>query len=130
MDEKQTMTHDDITVLIFLIALAATLLQGILLVILGQVTVRKLRKNPATRNYLGMELFPGWDILNVSIALSRPRRWARLIENGPLGALYANSHVIRPHMTRLDRVLARIHFWSFLLMGVLLYGCMAYAKLG
>ena len=124
------MTHDKIMFWLGLFALAGTLLQGILLVILGQVTVRKLRRNPATRNYLGMEYLPGWDILNVSIALARPRRWAELVENGPLGFLHARSQRIRAHTTRLDRVLARMHFWSFVFAALVIYAWIAYDKLG
>lgn len=46
---------------------------GILYVLFGQVTVRKLRKNTETKDYLGLELSSGWDILNVASAICRPR---------------------------------------------------------
>ena len=43
---------------------------GILFVVFGEVTVRRLRKDPATRRYLGFEFCSGWDIVNAGVALS------------------------------------------------------------
>ncbi len=130
MDAGQTMTRYQIMMSLSLIAIAALMLQVILFVIFGLVTVRKLRKNPATRNHLGVQFVPGWVILNVSIALARPRRWAQRVENSPLGWLVANSQLVRAHTTRLDRMLARVHFWSYAFAMIWLLGWLAYGKLG
>lgn len=46
----------------------------------GQMTVRKLRKNPKTKDILGLEVISGWDIINVAQAFSLPRRWLLKIE--------------------------------------------------
>ncbi|MBL1259448.1 MAG: hypothetical protein COB33_002820 [Thiotrichaceae bacterium] len=54
------------------VILAVMFIACILFVILGQVTVRKLRKIPATKHELGIEFTSGWDILNVAQALSIP----------------------------------------------------------
>jgi len=43
-----------------------TFIAGFLFVLFGQITVRKLRKNPATKNELGVEFLSGWDIINVA----------------------------------------------------------------
>ena len=40
------------------------LISMVLYVIFGQVTVRKLRKNPETKHELGVEFASGWDIFN------------------------------------------------------------------
>jgi len=48
-------------------------LTAILYVIFGQVTVKKLRKNPKTKDALGLEYVSGWDIINVAQALAIPR---------------------------------------------------------
>jgi len=45
---------------------------AILYVVFGQVTVRKLIKNPETKHELGVEFVSGWDIVNVAQALSIP----------------------------------------------------------
>jgi hypothetical protein len=53
----------------------ATILTGIMFVLFGQITVRKLRKNPKTRNALGLEYVSGWDVINAAQALAFPRSW-------------------------------------------------------
>jgi len=64
----------------FLVSLIATLsaipaaagfVAWILFIIFGQVTVRKLRKNPETKHELGIEFASGWDIFNVASACCR-----------------------------------------------------------
>jgi len=60
-------------------------------ILFGQITVRKLRKNPDTKERLGIEFISGWDIINVAQALSIPRAWRRKLKSSPLSALYANS---------------------------------------
>jgi len=45
-----------------------------LFVLLGQVTVRKLRKNSETKDHLGISLASGWDIINVANAFSEPKK--------------------------------------------------------
>ncbi len=54
------------------VILAVVFISAVLFVIFGQVTVRKLRKNPETKYELGIEFTSGWDILNVAQALSLP----------------------------------------------------------
>lgn len=111
------MKHEDIVIVLFLVALGSTMICGILFVIFGQVTVRKLRRNPATRHLLGIEFVSGWDISNAARALSFPRAFARRMDRGPLAALHANSEALYLHTTPLDRFLARTHFWSLCFAG-------------
>ncbi len=94
------------------------LLALILYVIFGQVTVRKLRKNPDTKNALGVEFASGWDIINVAQALSIPRAWSRKLEGSPLSALYANSEYLHKNTTRFDRLLDAIFYWLFTFSGL------------
>jgi hypothetical protein len=64
----------------FAIILLVMVTDNILLVVLGQKTVRKLRKNPETKNALGIEfLLGGGDIVNVSFAFGIPRRLNRKV---------------------------------------------------
>lgn len=49
----------------------------ILYVLFGQLTVRKLRKNPNTKDLLGVEYVSGWDIINVAQAFAFPRSWTK-----------------------------------------------------
>ena len=124
------MTHDDVVTLLFLVALGSIIVSWILFVMLGQITVRKLRRNPATKDLLGIEFLSGLDIVNVSFALARLRSQDDRLENGPLAPLYANARVLRSHTTRLDRVLARTHFWSLWIALAWLGVCAAVHKLG
>lgn len=98
---------EKVSFLMGLIAAGSSVIGWLLFVIFGQVTVRKLRKNPATRNGLGIEFMSGWDIINAASALARPARLSRRLERGGLRELFADSRAIRTHTTRLDRVLGR-----------------------
>ena len=83
----------------------------ILCVIFGQVTVRKLRKNPETKGELGMEFYSGWDIFNVGLALTLPRKYARWSKKkGAFGMLRADVDLLYNHTTRFDRILARVFY--------------------
>ena len=46
---------------------------GLLYVVFGQITVRRLRKNAAIKDRLGIQLASGWDIINITEALSLPK---------------------------------------------------------
>ncbi|MCQ3830861.1 hypothetical protein HXX02_15590 [Microbulbifer elongatus] len=85
-----------------------------LYVIFGQVTVRKLRKNPETKRELGLEFASGWDILNVAQALATPRKFHKLLESGQLSFMHANSEIIAKNTNSFDKAIAIIFFWSFI----------------
>ncbi len=91
----------------------------ILFVIFGQVTVRKLRKNPETRHELGIEFLSGWDIFNVAQALTIPKSVMQRIRDNPQGGsvLFANYELLYEHTTVFDRVLARVFYVLFALSG-------------
>jgi hypothetical protein len=80
----------------------------ILFVIFGQKTVRKLRKNPATKDALGIQFIHGWDIGNVMMALALPEKITRLRKGSPLASLTADSELLKKHTTRFDQILAKI----------------------
>jgi len=90
------------------------LLSCILYVLFGQITVRKLRKNPKTKNALGMEYASGWDIINVASALAVPRRLSRKLEKGSLAYLYANSDLLFENTSKFDRILGAVFYWLFM----------------
>lgn len=98
---------------LFRCSMGGMLVALILYVIFGQLTVRKLRKDPDTKNALGVEFASGWDIINVAQALAIPRTWSRKLENSPLSALYAKSECLRKSTTLFDRILAAIFYWIF-----------------
>jgi hypothetical protein len=109
---------------------AGLILTCFLFVAFGQITVRKLRKNPATKQALGMEFASGWDILNAAQALSIPGSLSRKLESGALSFLYANSSLLYAHTTRADRILARAFFYSGFITVVMLFGLIALEKFG
>lgn len=89
-------------------------------VLFGQITVRKLRKNPKTKDELGVEFMSGWDILNVAEALALPKFMARRLKNSPLSALYANSALLKKHTNKFDRILGTIFYILFMSSGLTL----------
>lgn len=80
---------------------------GIFFVVFGQVTVRKLRKNPAVKDKLGLEFASGWDIVNVAHSLSMPMWLSDKLQESPLSFLEADAREIRKHINRIDLFLAR-----------------------
>jgi hypothetical protein len=106
---RNTLSMDTILFVIILLVMVA---DYILLVVLGQKTLRKLRKNPETKNALGIEfLLGGGDIVNVSFAFGIPRRLNRKARNNKLGALFADADLLEKHMTRFDILLSKLVFF-------------------
>ena len=94
------------------------ILAAILYVLFGQVTVRKLRKNPATNHALGLEFVSGWDIINVAQALALPKAITDKLRAGQLGALEADSNLLRQHTNAIDRALAAVFYWMLMTSGL------------
>ena len=99
------------------IPFAVMLIAAILFVIFGQITVRKLRKNPKTKRELGVEFASGLDILNVAQALSLPKGIAQKIKHNSTSVglgLEADPDILYKHTTVFDRLLARIFYWLWM----------------
>ncbi len=94
-------------------SMGALFISLILFVIFGQTTVRKLRKNPETKDDLGIEFASGWDILNVAGALALPRWLNRKFRKSRLASLCANAEVLDKHTNTFDRILAIIFIGLF-----------------
>ena len=103
---------------VFAIVMAAMFLSAILYVAFGQITVRKLRKNPATKHDLGMEFVSGWDIINVAQALAMPTSIMRKFKGTKLSFLYANVDLLIQHTNKFDRFLAFIFYWLLMSSGL------------
>lgn len=99
--------------LLFGINLGFIFLTGILYVLFGQISVRKLRKNPETKHYLGTSFISGWDILNVAQALAWPSL-SRKIKQGQLGALEADPDILQKHTNKIDRLLGVVFYWALI----------------
>jgi len=109
----------DIEKTLFVIFLVGCLLSAVLYVVFGQVTVRKLRKNPNTKELLGMEFISGWDIINVAKAFSLPRSWMLKVEKSKFAFMYANSSTLFENTSIFDRVIGCIFYWTLTLSGLL-----------
>ncbi|MFA7556158.1 MAG: hypothetical protein WCY88_18100 [Spongiibacteraceae bacterium] len=105
--------------LIFATCMGGFFLCMVLYVFFGQITVRKLRKNPATKDKLGLELTSGWDILNVAGALSSPEWLRDRFSTSRFSGLTANYQLLYENTSKFDRVLARV-FWFFYVVPVVL----------
>lgn len=99
------------------VACAIGFFAAIFYVAFGQITVRKLRKNPITRDKLGIEYVSGWDIINAAQALSIPRALSKKLESTPLSFLYANSEILHDQTNVFDRVLGALFYWLLTLSG-------------
>lgn len=94
------------------------LIACVLYVVFGQITVRKLRKNPKTKNDLGLEFASGWDIINVAQALAFPEKWSKKLESSSISFLYANAKLLRENTTRLDKFLGTVFYWTMISSGL------------
>jgi len=102
----------------FALILLGCILSGILYVAFGQITVRKLRKNPKTKDLLGVEYVSGWDIINVAQAFAFPRSWTKKVEKSKFSFIYANATVLYENTTKFDQVLGCIFYWLITLSGL------------
>ena len=91
-----------------------------LYVLFGQVTVRRLRKDPATKDFLGVSFVSGWDILNVAQALSLPRFITAKLSESPVSFLHARRDILLAHTSKLDRFLAKLFYYTFMTTGIIL----------
>jgi hypothetical protein len=94
---------------------------AILWLVFGEVTVRRLRKNPETRGKLGAELYSGWDIVTVAQALSMPKWLAR--RSGTLYGMLPDTTLLYRHTTKFDRILARAFYWTGVVTTLGLLSC-------
>jgi hypothetical protein len=95
------------------ISLVSMFIGMILWVVFGQVTVRKLRNNPATKDRLGIEFYSGWDILVVAQTISLPRGYVRLRDKNPF-TIPPKADLLYTHTTKFDRLLGRIFYWTLI----------------
>jgi hypothetical protein len=109
---------NDIEQISILVGLTGLVLTGALYVAFGQITVRRLRSNPETKNSLGLTLFSGGDISNVAGLLCLPRTIARKAStraNNVAPNRLANIDLIYKNTTRYERLLGRF----FVIAGML-----------
>ncbi len=104
----------------FLLAIAVTMafIAWVLLLILGLSTMRKLKKNPRTKDQLGINLIWGWQTINVAQAITLPRSWMQKLRSRVDGSKFANHELLYIHTTMLDRVLLRFFFIVFSFSGI------------
>ncbi len=110
---------NEVESILFSILLFSGFSTAILFVLFGQITVRKLRKIPETKNHLGFEFASGWDILNVAQAFSVPKWFREKVKGSPLSFLRADFNLLYNHTTKFDRILARIFFLFYFFTGML-----------
>jgi len=107
---------------VFFVVMTGMFFTAILYVAFGQITVRKLRKNPETKNSLGIEFVSGWDIINVAQALAMPEFILRKLKNKKIMSLFANTEILIKHTNKLDRILAFLFYWLLMSTGLFMAG--------
>lgn len=115
---------------IFAMCMSGIFITMIFYVLFGQLTVRKLRKNPETKQELGMEFASGWDIFNVAGALAMPRWLNRKLRSTQLSFMYADADLLEKHTTIFDKILAVIFYWLFTVSTLSLFSLMLLDLMG
>ncbi len=103
-----------------LLAVAATLmmLAAVFYVLFGQITVRRLRRNKATKDLLGFEFVSGMDIVNAAQALTLPRAWMKKLEQSPISAMFSRSELLYQNTSSFDRIIARVFYCLLMFSGL------------
>lgn len=114
----------------FGIILLIMVIDLILFVFFGQKTVRKLRKNPATKDALGIELMSGWDILHVMDALALPRWLTSKVRKSGIGPYFPDAEILKQHVTKFDIRLAKVVLVLWVTWVLLLFILMILDKIG
>lgn len=103
------------TFVIFSMFMLGLVLTCILFVVFGDVAVRRLRKITEIKDKLGFEYVNGRDIMNVAMALSIPRKLNQRDINSKAGFMFADAGSISPYTRKVDRFIAKLFFWSYLI---------------
>ncbi len=87
-------------------------------------TVRRLRKNPITKDELGFHLFWGWYALNISEALFVSKKRMTKRRSHSDGYLFANPDLVRQYTMPFEKVICKllIILGLFSILGVLIFG--------
>jgi len=100
------------------ILIAAAFIVSILYIAFGQLTVKRLRKNPKTKDALGLEYVSGWDIINVAQALALPRGWSNKLEERSLSFMHAKASLLLENTNKFDRFLGAVFYWLLIITGL------------
>jgi len=112
------------------VAISCAVITSIFFVAFGQLTVRKLRKNPELKDSLGINLYSGFDITSVASALSLPRSWNRRAKRRAILFLLADADILYTHTTRFDRCLGRAYYWMMMATTLCVFVSIALESLG
>jgi hypothetical protein len=107
------MSHEEIDTTLGLLALLSIIIALILQVVFGQITVRRLRKNPETKHKLGMEYVSGMDIVGVAQVLSWPKSLTFRSSKRTF-SLLPNAELLYKHTTKMDRFIGRLFYWTLI----------------
>ena len=99
--------------IIFTWGMAGLFLSMFLYLLFSQITVKKLRKNPETRENLGVEFISGWDVFNIAQAIALPKYITNKLGKSPISFFYADTELIIRSTSKFDRALAFIFYWLF-----------------
>lgn len=116
--------------LLYAILFFCMLITGILFILFGETTVRRLRKNPETKEALGFDFIGGRDIMNVAIALSMPKRLMNKAKKSKINFMFADIEVLNKYTSRYDIILAKIFYYLFIFDGLLIFTLIGMKLLG
>lgn len=100
------------------ILIVAAVLVSMLYIAFGQLTVKRLRKNPKTKDALGLEYVSGWDIINVAQALALPRNWSKKLEERSRYFMHAKASLLLENTNKFDRLLGSAFYWLLIITGL------------
>ncbi len=94
--------------IVYSVIFSSMIVSWILFFIINIKTVRRLRKNPITKNELGFHLFWGWYALNISETLLFSKEWTIRRRNSSNGYMFANYDLVHQYTTPFEKVICKL----------------------
>lgn len=92
------------------IGIALMFLSCVFGMVFAWVTMRKLRKNPLVKDYLGVEFIGGHDAFKVGQSLTFPKFTAKRTQTSEGREFNIDPKLLYKHTTKFDRILARVFY--------------------
>jgi len=101
---------------------SSLIIAWILFCIINIKTVRRLRKNPITKDELGFHLWWGWYALNIAEAIFFSKEWMAKRKKRSHGYLFANKDLVEQYTTPFEKIICKlmVSFGLFFLVGILI----------
>ncbi len=98
-----------------LVLVISLIMTCILFIVINLKTVRRLKKNPITKDAMGFHLIWGWYAPNISLALFVSKKQMTKRKECSHGFMFADPDLMRQYTTPFEKVICKL----FVILGLL-----------